>query len=308
MNTYKIEVQINTAHHVLMLGDGIARTFSLGGFEFSAAQAQFDKRPGFRYFASKELSADNHDSAYQTFMKDLHKVTDAMAFYFSQPVSVEYWNILIKKDGDEKAYFGCYRLEPAVSLRDLSVLSEGLEKTVEKVFEEDSFYNTAWLFNNASKIDSVDFDPGTYQLGLCQLVESLAEKETVPACDKCGRREYTRTSRADIEQMLGTPLYQKLYGGSDILRHRLAHGSLVGVAFLENKEIEEAILKISERVNIKYGIQNKVSEGVVDRIRGTYTWHGSTYAVKPDGKGLEACLAAQLQTKFANEGALAANW
>lgn len=290
MSNYRIETQINTSQHLLMLGDGIAEEFDLGGFKFKIAVKDFDKRAGVRYFVCCSIEALNYREAYNIFMEKIMRTADSMAFFYSQPVSVEYWNNLITKEGDRSAYFSGHKLRPTTSLRDYSTISDELSRIIDAVNSDEELYNIVWLYNNNAKLDGVDFDPGSRQFALCQLVESLAEKEEVSGCKTCNRRAYTRTSRKDIENMIGKSLYKKLYGGSDALRNRLAHGSLTGGTFLEDRDVEDIILKISDRINDKYDLRNKVTQSTQDRIRSTHTWNGGAITVHHEQKGLEEFL------------------
>ena len=290
MASFKLETQVNTSQHFLMLGDGVAEEFDLGGFTFKIAVKDFDQRAGFRYFVSGEVEAESHNEAYNTYMEKILRVTDSMAFFYSQPVSVEYWNILIIKDNESTAYLSGHMLRPTTSMCDYSLISDELVRTVEVVSHNDDIYNVVWLYNNNAKIDSVDYDPGSRQFGLCQLVEALADEEEVPLCEPCKQGGYKRTIRKDIKAMLGTDLYEKLYGGGNILRNRLAHGSLTSGTFLEEGDVEEIILKVSNRINDKYGLRNKVNALMEDRTRATNTWTGGTNMVIHDNNGLEELL------------------
>jgi hypothetical protein len=292
MARYTLEVQLNTSQYFLMLADDVAEAFDVAEFRFHIAKSSIDSRPGLRYFVSNSIDAPNHKEAYIQFMERLLRVTDSMAYYYSQPVSVENWNLLITKEGDARAYFSGHKLRAATSMSDYDALNPDLSKVVEVALTNIGFYNVAWLYNNISKIDSVDFDPASHQLALSQLVEALAEKEQVEACRTCGRTAHIRTSRRDIEAMLGTDLYNKLYGGGNPLRNRLAHGSLTDGSFLENKDVEDIILKINIRIQEKHGIKNKVSPSMIDRIRATNVWHGTAMPIEHNNRSLEECLAA----------------
>ncbi len=287
MPIYRLETQINTSQHFLMLADGVAEEFTLGGFTFKAANKNFDKRAGFRYFANANIEAENRDEAYNIFLEKILRTTDTMAFFYSQPVSVEYWNILIRKDDEPAAYLSSYKLRPTTSMRDYNVISDDLVGAVEAVNNNDDLYNIVWLYNNNAKIDSVDYDPGSRQFGLCQLVEALADEEEVPMCESCQKGGYKRTVRSDIKTMLDMDLYKKLYGGGNILRNRLAHGSLTSGTFLGEQDVEDIILKVSDRINKKYGLRNKVQSSVQDRIRATNTWTGHAIMVNHGNIGLE---------------------
>lgn len=308
MPIYTIETQINTSQHFLMLGDGVAEAFDLGGFIFKISTKNFDTRAGFRYFVSCEIEAEGYKEAYSTFMEKIMRTTDSMAFFYSQPVSVEYWNILIKKSGDTSAYLSAHKLRAATSMRDYSMISAELSNIVEAVNNSEELYNMVWLYNNNAKLDGVDFDPGSRQFALCQLVESLAEKQEVPHCDVCQQGGYMRTSRRDMKNMLETPLYNKLYGGSSILRNRLAHGSLTGGTFLEDRDVEDIILKISNRINEKYGLRNKVTESMQDRIRSTNVWNGGAMTVHHEQNGLEEFLERLHLGTLQHVRSLPRNW
>lgn len=291
-----------------MLGDGVAEVFDLGGFTFKASTKDFDTRAGFRYFASHSVEAETYKEAYRIFMEKVMRVTDSMAFFYSQPVSVEYWNVLIKKHGDISAYFSGHKLRPATSMRDYGAISTELSNIIDAVNNDEELYNVVWLYNNNAKLDGVDYDPGSRQFALCQLVESLAEKQEVPYCDTCQQGGYMRTSRRDMKAMLGTSLYNKLYGGSDILRNRLAHGSLAGGTFLEDRDVEDIILKVSDRINEKYGLRNKVTQSMQDRIRSTNVWHGGAMTIHHDDKGLEEFLERLHLGTLQHVRSLPKNW
>jgi hypothetical protein len=296
MSKYIIEVQINTSQSILTVIDGIADEFTIKEYVFRRSQLSFDKRPGFRYFAEREVEADSMHDAYHVFMKRIMKVTDSMAYFYSQPVSVEFWNILIKKKGTDTAYFSAYKLRPATSMSDYDVIDERLNTIIDKCDEDEELQNVLWVYNNVAKIDGVDYDPASHQFSLCQLVESLADKDDVPRCDLCGQGGYKRTARRDMKSILGNDLYEKLYGGKSILRNRLGHGQLVGSTFLTNQDVEDTILKITERANSKYEIENKVSASMTDRIRGTHVWNGTAYGIEHRSMGLEECLDIQFDT------------
>src|SRR5206468_3343967 len=129
----------------------------------------------------------------------LMKVTDAMAYFYSQPVSVEYWNILIKKEGDETAYFSAHKLRPATSMSDYDVIDDRLSAIIDKSEADEELQNILWVYNNVAKIDGVDYDPASHQFGLCQLVESVADKDVAPLCEVCRQGGNTRTVRRDIK-------------------------------------------------------------------------------------------------------------
>jgi hypothetical protein len=236
--------------------------------------------------------------AYDIFMKRLMKVTDAIAYFYSQPVSVEYWNILIKKEGDSGAYFSAYRLIPTTSLSDYNVIDERLFDLIDKSEQDEDLQNSLWIYNNVATVDSIDYDPSSLQFGLCQLVESLSEKDEVLKCVVCGQGGYQRTLRKDMKALLGKDLYEKLYGGSNILRNRLGHGQLVGGKFLTHQNVEDTILKITERLNSKYNVWNKVNAKTTDRIRGTNVWNGMVYGIEHKSMGLEECLRIQFDPKL----------
>ena len=294
MSTYNFEVQTNTSQSILTRVEGVAQEFNIKDYIFKSAALEFDKRAGYRYYVSKSVEAANKSEAYTTFMDELMIVTDSIAYFYSQPVSVEYWNILIKKDSNDEAFFGGYSLRPATSLSDYSIISPDLDTIIDKSLASKDLQNTLWIYNNIAKIDGVDYDPSSHQFGLCQLVESLSEKGEVEKCKVCGRGGYTRTLRSDIEQILGDDLYKKLYGGSDILRNRLGHGNLVGGSFLNDADVEDTILKVNECITTKYDIRSKVNRSVIDRIRGTNVWHGASYGIAHNDMGLEQCLAIHI--------------
>jgi hypothetical protein len=81
MNTYTIEMQINTAQSILTLVDGVAQEFDIKDYTFKSSKLSFDKRQGYRYYVSKEVQATSMLKAYEPFMKGLMIVTDAMAYY-----------------------------------------------------------------------------------------------------------------------------------------------------------------------------------------------------------------------------------
>jgi len=293
---YTIEVQINTSQSILRLVDGVAQEFDIKEYTFRSATRTFDTRPGHRYYAQRVIEAESMFVAYDVFMKRLMKITDSMAYFYSQPVSVEYWNLLVKKKDDTGAYFSANRLVPATSMSDYDLIDSRLDEIIDKVESSEDLENSLWLYNNVAKLDGVENDPSSHQFGLCQLVESLALKNEVPLCDLCRQGGYARTSRPDMKTMLGNQLYDKLYSGRDILRNRLSHGRLVGGAFLSNQDVEDAILKITERINTQHNISNKVSASMTDRIRGTMRWRGVTYGIEHNGRGLEECLDIQFST------------
>lgn len=290
MSTYIFETQINTSQHFLMLPDRVAEDFKVHAFHFKISTKNFDKRPGLRYFVSHKITSSDFKSAYQQFMEKILRVTDSMAFFYSQPISVEYWNILAKKPGEKTAYLSAHQLRPTTPMCDYSIISNELLTLVDKVCKDDNLYNLVWLYNNNAKIDSVDYDPASRQFGLCQLIDALVDQETVRGCEACKKRPYTRTKRTDIGVMLGSDLYKKLYGGGDPLRNRLAHGSLTKGTFLDDNDVEEIILKICERMNTKYGLKNKVIPSMTDRIRATNTWSGHATQVIHNEKSLEELL------------------
>jgi hypothetical protein len=309
MPRYTLEIQVNTAESILMLVDGVAQEFTIRDHSFKSAVLDFDQRPGYRYFVSKIVEADTMFKAYDAFMNELSIVTDAIAYYYSQPVSVEFWNILIKKEGDENAYFSGYSLRPTTSMTDYNDSSPELIDIIEKAENSEELRNSLWIYNNIAKVDSVDYDPSSHQFGLCQLVESLAEKDEMAKCETCGQGGYTRTSRRDIKAILDRDLYDKLYGGSDILRNRLGHGNLVGGTFLTNDDVEETILKVTERMKEKYEITNKVTSSMTDRIRGTNVWNGATYGIKHKDMGLEECLQIHNDESIRHErGPIPTGW
>ncbi|HEY8999288.1 MAG TPA: hypothetical protein VIM53_03135 [Candidatus Saccharimonadales bacterium] len=294
MSKYTLEVQINTAQSILTLVDGKASEFQVKDLAFKSSRLDFDQRAGYRYYISTEIEASHMFEAYDLFTKKIAVVTDSIAYFYSQPVTVEYWNLLIKKEGDDAAYLSAYRLMPATAMTDYSAIAPELLEIIEKAENSEELQNTLWIYNNIAKIDGVDYDPASHQFGLCQLIESLANKDTVQACEACGRGEYTRTSRKDMKSILGDDLYKKLYGGSDILRNRLGHGNLVGGKFLPNQEVEDVILKATTRITEKYGVKNKVSEGMVDRIRSTNRWYGAAYGIEHKDMCLEECLSIHI--------------
>ncbi len=293
MSKYTLEVQLNTSQSILMLVNGIAQEFTVKEYTFKSAKLDFDNRSGYRYYVSREVEAENMFEAYDIFMKRLMKVSDAMAYFYSQPMSVEFWNLLIKKEGDAGAYFSAHKPIPATSMSDYNGIDERLNDIIDKCETDEDLENSLWLYNNLAKIDGVEYDPSSHQFGLCQLVESLSEKNEVPKCAVCSQGGYTRTSRSDMKALLGNALYEKLYGGGDILRNRLGHGRLVGGKFLDNQDVEDTILKITERLNTKYGVENKVTSSMTDRIRGTMRWNGTTYGIEHNSMGLEECLDIQ---------------
>ncbi len=301
MPKYTLEIQINTAQSILTLVDGVTQEFNIKDYTFKSAVLDFDKRPGYRYYVSKGVDADSMFAAYDTFMKELMVVTDSMAYFYSQPVTVEYWNILIKKEGDDNAYLGGYSLRPATSMSDYSMIDPELISIIDKAEHNEELQNSLWIYNNIAKIDGVDYDPSSHQFGLCQLVESLADKEEVPKCKKCGQGGYKKTSRPSIKTILGTELYNKLYGGSDILRNRLGHGNLVGGTLLANEDVEEVILKTSDKIADKYEAKNKVTSTMTDRIRGTSVWNGAAYGIKHNEMGLEECLSIHKEDGLSHE-------
>lgn len=293
MNTYLFEVQLNTSQSILTRTDGPASEFSIKEYTFKTSGLTFDERPGHRYYASRTVEADDMFTAYDIFMKRLMKITDSVAYFYSQPVSVEYWNLLIKKTGDRTAYFSAHRLIPATSMTDYDAIDDRLNDLIDKCEANEELENSVWIYNNIAKLDGVDHDPSSHQFGLCQLVESLADKDEVPLCETCRQGGYERTSRRDMKNMLGDGLYRKLYGGGDILRNRLSHGRLVGVSFLNDQDVEDAILKTTQRLNEKYEVSNKVSQEMTDRIRGTMRWYGTAYGIQHNNMGLEECLDVQ---------------
>jgi hypothetical protein len=293
MTKYTLETQVNTSQSILMLVEGIAPSFTIKEYRFKSPELNLDDRPGYRYFVEREVEAANMHEAYDIFLKRLIKITDSMAYFYSQPVNVEYWNMLIKKEGDDAAYLSAYRLHPATSMSDYNTIDERLLDLIDKSEQDEDLENSLWIYNNVATVDSVDYDPSSLQFGLCQLVESLSEKEDVPKCTTCQQGGYKKTVRRDMKALLGNDLYEKLYGGSDILRNRLGHGRLVGGSFLSHQDTEDIILKITERLNAKYSTENKVSESMTDRIRGTNVWRGVTYGIQHNGMGLEECLKIQ---------------
>ncbi|HSX16920.1 MAG TPA: hypothetical protein VLH86_02360 [Patescibacteria group bacterium] len=298
MPTYTFETQVNTSQSILMMPDGIADSFTVKEYTFKSSKLDFDNRPGYRYFVERTFEAANMHEAYDTFLKRLIKITDAMAYFYSQPVNVEYWNMLIKKEGEGAAYFSAHRLRPATSMSDYNSIDERLIDLIDKSDEDDDLENSLWIYNNVATVDSVDYDPSALQFGLCQLVESLSDTEDVPKCKACGLGGHKKTSRPDMKALLGASLYKKLYGGSDILRNRLGHGRLVGGKFLTHQDTEDIVLKVTERLNAKYGVWNKVNSGMTDRIRGVNVWNGTAYGIDHKGMGLEECLKIQFDDEL----------
>lgn len=298
MSKYTIEVQINTSQSILMLPQGIAPSFTIKEYTFRSAKLGFDKRPGYRYFAERTLEAPNMHEAYDTFMRRLMQITDAMAYFYSQPVSVEYWNMLIKKEWDDTAYLSAYQLRPATSMPDYNTIDPRLSELIDKSEKDENLQNSLWIYNNVATVDSVDYDPSALQFGLCQLVESLSDAEEVTKCQVCQQGGYSKTSRKDMKALLGEDLYKKLYGGSDILRNRLGHGRLVGGSFMTHQNTEDVILKVVERLNTKHQVWSKVNSGMTDRIRGLNVWNGTTYGIEHKSMGLEECLKIQFDDKL----------
>ena len=48
------------------------------------------------------------------------------------------------------------------------------------------------------------------------------------------------------------------------------------------------------RITEKYGVKNKVGEGMIDRIRSTNRWYGAAYGIEHKDMCLEECLSIHI--------------
>lgn len=277
MTLYRYETLLATTGDLLAFPGG--QSFEIEDFEFTKVSQQ--ELFSCTYQVSFAVEAANHKIAVDLAGARMHKLEDALAFYFSMPFVWHWWLWLLRREGNEggKVLVSLYQKEPGIVMEEYDAINEEAVARLMQHMEDDSFSNALYYYNALCRIDSIEF-LRSHLASIFQLIESVAEKETVEA--KCGREAYTKTSRRDMRSFLGADLLNDLYNrrgeGEDTVRNATMHGNPQANATVRITygHIEEVLKKVRGQLISKFSVENvDPATDRVDVARHFYSWQGA---------------------------------
>lgn len=288
MSTYEYETYILTVGDLLMLPQGHADKFDVGKYKFEKSSRQ----PKFacRYRVSFVLNANGWSDLTQKFNSMMIGLEDALAFYYSMPFIWEWWAFKILKQADtqDRIVISLYEKINGVPMERYHVMPNSDINDLERLISTDEGFAAAlYYYNSICRLDSLEYSRSHLPV-IFQLIDSLAETEEVEGCKHCGRSKYRRTSRKDVEAMLGKELYKNLYinrgDEEETVRNATMHGkpnskSLTKICV---GTIEDVLLKARGRLISKYSLNGIApANDRVDLVRFFYDREGTRLAIKP---------------------------